>query len=188
MLLNRPSLFIFSSARIYEAYILEVIPVLFSFECVLIPWRKVVAGQSFFLSKRGTTKILISWYQIYAKRTKIFKVMPILVISWCVLNPLLIECARSETIFLIKRCKITIPISWYQIYAKRTKVLEVIPVLVNSGRVLIPYWKSVVQVGVKLISYQKMYNHNTDQLIPKLCQTNKDFRSYSHFSQFWACF
>ena len=90
--------------------------------------------------------------------------------------------------FLIIRCIITIPISWYQIYAKRTKVLEVIPVLVNSGRVLIPYWKSVVQVGVKLISYQKMYNHNTDQLIPKLCQTNKDFRSYSHFSQFWACF
>ena len=148
MLLNRPSLFIFSSAHIYEAYILEVISVLFSFECVLIPCWKVVAGQSFFLSKPGTTKILISWYQIYAKQTKILEVMPILVISQCVLNPLLRGCGRSETFFLIKRCIITIPISWYQIYAKRTKVLEVIPVLVISGRVLIPCWKGVVRVGV----------------------------------------
>ena len=88
--------------------------------------------------------------------------------------------SRSEwNLFLIKRCTITIPISWYQSYVKPTKISEVIHILVNFGRVFNPLLRR--WPGSKFISQQKIHNHNTYQLIPNLCQTNKDFRSYQRF-------
>ena len=95
-------------------------------------------GQNLFLSKRCPITILISWYQIHVKRTKILEVIPVLVLFGRVFNPLLRGCGHSRNFFLRKRCTIAIPISWYQICVKRTKILEVIPVLVIFGRVFNP--------------------------------------------------
>ena len=122
-----------------QTKIWEVIAVLVIFGRVFNPLlRRCDRDQNLFLSKRFTITIPISWYQIYVKRTKILEVIPVLVIFGRVFNPLLRGCGRGQNFFLGKRCTSTIPISWYQICVKRTKILEVIAVLVIFGRVFNP--------------------------------------------------
>ena len=119
--------------------IFEVMPVLVIFGPVFNPLlRGYGRGQNFFRSKRSTTTIPISWYQICVKRTKISEVIQVLVIFGRVFNPLLRGCGRGQKFFLDKRCTTTIPISWYQICVKQTKISEVIQVLVIFGRVINP--------------------------------------------------
>ena len=91
---------------------LEVISVLVFFGHIFNPLLRGCGwSQNFFLSKRCTITIPISWYQIYVKQTKNSRVIHVLVIFGCVFNPLLRGHGLGENLFFRKRCTIVMPIS-----------------------------------------------------------------------------
>ena len=93
-------------------------------------------GHKFLSAKDGQAQYLSDDTKFMSKKTKIWEVIPVLVIFGCVFNPLLRGCGRSQKFFTAKDGQSQYLFDNTKFMSK--KIWQVIAVLVIFGRVFNP--------------------------------------------------